>query len=78
MNIETEVLVAYVYRNLKTGDLYRVMSIPKHHETREPWVAYMRLKDETDWIRPMDEFIHKFALFGPFPLEHLTQSPELI
>lgn len=78
MDIETEVLCAYVYRNIKTGDLYRVMYVPKHHDTQEEWVVYMRLKDETDWFRPKDEFLLKFVLFGPYPLQTITQSPELI
>ena len=41
-----------IYRHYK-GGLYRSLSLVAHHDTREPWVLYVSLKQGSINIRPL-------------------------
>lgn len=45
------VFVPGLYRHYK-GGLYRAISLVAHHETREPWVLYLSLKQGSMNVRP--------------------------
>jgi len=41
-----------IYRHYK-GGLYRALALVAHHDTREPWVLYVSLKQGSVNIRPL-------------------------
>lgn len=52
-----EIKVNGIYRHFK-GDLYLVLDIAKHSETKEEYVVYRALYgDNALWVRPLDMFL---------------------
>lgn len=54
-----------LYKNLKTGNIYKVLQIATHSETMEQLVVYHRdLGDHKKWwVRPVELFLTKFVPF---------------
>ena len=53
------------YQNIKTGNVYIVLYIATHSETKELLVIYQRrdrdpIDEEEIWARPLELFSHKF------------------
>lgn len=58
--------IGWVYRNLKTQQLYRVEGFVKHSETQEAMVLYYPVDGKGRWDRPLNSFVKKFE--GPVDL----------
>jgi len=55
------------YRHSKTGNMYRVIGIAKHSETRDDLVVYESLNENPLsklWVRPRDMFLEKVTVKG--------------
>lgn len=47
--------IGSIWRNMKTGNLYRVLHHGLHSETVEPLIIYQRIDNEFDvWCRPLE------------------------
>lgn len=52
-----DVAVGGLYRHFK-GNLYRVLHVARHSETRESYVVYQALYGERGiWVRPLEMFV---------------------
>lgn len=49
------VQVGEIYKHFK-GELYGVLAIAKHHESKEEYVVYKSLLTSEIYIRPLKEF----------------------
>lgn len=47
-----EIIIGKTYKHFK-GNLYKVVGIAKHSETREDMVVYESLRNNTLWVRPI-------------------------
>ena len=55
------------YRHSKTGNMYRVIGIAKHSETRDDLVVYESLNKNSLsklWVRPKGMFLEKVTVKG--------------
>jgi len=52
-----------IYRHFK-GDLYQVLGLTRHSETKEQFVVYQQLGRDETWIRPYEMFIENISLGG--------------
>lgn len=52
-----EIKINGIYKHFK-GDLYLVIDVAKHSETKESYVVYRKLYGDCGlWIRPLDMFL---------------------
>lgn len=52
-----EIKINSIYKHFK-GDLYLVIDVAKHSETKDSYVVYRRLYGDCSlWIRPLDMFL---------------------
>ena len=55
---------AGIYKHYK-GDLYKVISIARHTDTKEDMVVYKSVNDERQlWVRPLEDFREKVKIGG--------------
>ena len=63
--MQDQVKIGGIYRNWKTGNLYKVIGLGKHSETLEDLVFYEALYDNPKsklWARPLALFIDEKIL----------------
>lgn len=52
-----EVKTGQIYRHFK-GELYQIVSVARHSETKEKYVVYQQLYGQMEvWVRPYDMFV---------------------
>jgi hypothetical protein len=62
--MSTSTLQPGIYRHYK-GNLYQVIEVARHSETREEMVVYRALYDDFGlWVRPLAMFIEHVQLNG--------------
>jgi len=55
-----KLIVGANYEHVKTGKLYRLLSVAKHHQSLEEYVVYEALYDNQVskvWMRSKEEFL---------------------
>ncbi len=59
-----EIVVGQIYKNTKTGNLYKVLALGKHSETLEDVVVYEAQYDNSIkvWVRPANMWFDEKTL----------------
>lgn len=55
--------IGAIYKHFK-GTKVRIICEALHSETKEPFVVYVHLEDNVNWVRPKEMFLEELEIDG--------------